>query len=118
VLLKTNSVRIRIYYNIVKVDSNGDVIGTEEVAKPWEYQWSNNKGTNDKILLGSNCYFQNNLVKIVLDSRLTAFSSWKEGSHGYIDITGSHLKIRIEGSYYYHSLRLGGDARDGYAQFK
>ncbi|MBO4331981.1 MAG: fibronectin type III domain-containing protein, partial [Paludibacteraceae bacterium] len=120
VVPRTNSVELELTYTFVKVDSNGKVIGVEAAAKPWDYKWSNNKGTSDVILLDKNCYFQDNRVFVRLKSRRGAtagLNKWKECSCGYLNVTGSHLKIRIEGSYFSYSLRLGGDPKDGYARF-
>ena len=119
VLKGTNTVYCKLSYTYIKLDSNGNKIGVGTGS--WDYKWSNNSGISRVIELPENCYFKNNELLLTFESRRAAsagLNKWKKCSEGYINVTGGKLKIRIEGSYYHYSLRLGGSADNGYAQFK
>ena len=119
VLYGTNTISFGIEYNYYKVNSQGNVIG--HGSGSWECKWSNKKKKTGTITLPENCYFENNQVFVRIRSRRAAsagLDKWKACSSGYVDVTSGVLKFRLTGSYYYYSVRLGGSAADGYAQFK
>lgn len=113
----TNCIKIYILYTYFKLDSAGRII--DEQFRQWTHEWSNDAEKNVTIELGDNCYFKDNEVKVAIWSRRdSVFTDWEENSSGWMNITGGSLKIQLEGSYYYHSIRPGGDMKAGFAQYK
>ena len=106
----TNSVRMLIEYTYY--DANGRSYNAE-----WKYAWSNKSGTTSSIQLPANCYFKDNKVEVILQSRLTAVSSWCTNSRGMIDITKKNLKFKLGGYYLRKTVCLEGSASDGYSRF-
>ena len=119
VLMGTNTISFAIEYTYVQLNSIGNVIGRGTGS--WEYKWSNKKKTSGVITLPENCYFEDNQVFVRIRSRRAAsagLNTWKTCSSGYVDVGTGNLKFKLTGSYYSYSVRLGGSAADGYAQFK
>lgn len=115
VLQGTNSIECIMDFPFIK-RSNGKIV--MEGTQSWNYRWSNQKPTSDVIQLPEGCSLKNNELMLTLRSRISAISSWKTCCKGNIDVSGDTLKIKIVGSYLDYSLRLGGTANEGYAQFK
>ena len=119
VLMGTNTISFAIEYTYIQLNSSGSIIGRGSGS--WEYKWSNKKGTSGVITLPANCYFEDNQVFVRIRSRRAAsagLNTWKACSSGYVDVSSGNLKFKLTGSYYSYSVRLGGSAADGYAQFK
>ena len=120
VLRGTNTIHIALEYTYIKLDGNGNKIGTG--SSYWEHYWSNSSEVNSVIQLPPNCYFKDNEVFIRLRSRRAAsagLNKWKKCSDGYVNITGGNLKLKLKGSYYSYNVRLEeGDTASGYACFK
>ena len=106
----TNSVRMLIEYTYY--DANGRSYNAE-----WKYEWSNKSGTTSHIQLPANCYFKDNKVEVILQSRLTKVSSWCTNNRGMIDITKKNLKFKLGGYYLRKTVCLEGSASDGYSRF-
>jgi len=113
VLRGTNTVCLKLFGTVEKIDKDGNVIGTREVALLGDggYDWSDNATHSFKYNLGQNEYFKDNKLKAVLKSRKSAVSSWNTKAEGMIDITSAAngmVNIKITGSYR-NSLDLSND---------
>lgn len=112
----TDSIRINILCPYIQLDESGRVV--REGWKTWEHRWSNKSEKNTTIFLYDDCYFKNNEVLVIIESRTSAVEEWQECGRGYMNIAGGKLTIRLVGSYYSHSVRPGGEMAKGEAQYK
>ena len=107
----TNSIRMLIQYTFFNTST-----GKTEQGE-WKYDWSNKSGTTSSIQLPANCYFKDNRVEVILQSRITTVSSWYTNSRGMIDITKKNLKFKLGGHYLKKTVCLEGSPSDGYSRF-
>ena len=119
VLMGTNTISFAIEYSYIQLNASGSIIGRGTGS--WEYKWSNKKSASGVISLPDNCYFEDNQVFVRIRSRRAAsagLNTWKACSSGYVDVSKGTLTFKLTGSYYNYSVRLGGTAAEGYAQYK
>ena len=116
VLGGTECIVVYVLYDIIKLDSAGNIVDTSFGQS--KHKWSNKATKFKTITLEKDCYFKDNEIKLVIKSCRAAGQDWVECNAGIMDITGGDVHIKFIGSFYNHTVRPGGRTEDGYTRFK